>query len=108
MAVPYLGLGVFLQAFVFSMPFVGTLSALLWRCLGGRFIGWDRVTSHRIFESRRREDESQADRFSTSVLQTYPSVTGDKRKSPGMQITLLIAEPDVCRSALDQQYFILI
>jgi hypothetical protein len=86
---------------------VRTLFLLPWRNLRGRFTGWDGIASHCFLEPGRREDESQANRFGASVLQTYPGISRNKRKSPHMDISLLIAEPNVGSSSLDQQYFIL-
>ena len=89
------------------MPQMCTLFLLLWRDLGGRFTGGDGIASHRIVESGRREDESQVDRLGANVLQTYPSIGRNEHKSPGMEIALLIAEPNVSRSAVEQHDLIL-
>jgi hypothetical protein len=86
---------------------MGTVFLLLWGDLSGRFTGWHRIASHRIVESGRREDESQADRFGPNVLQTYPGVRRNEHQSPRMEIALLIAEPNVSRSAVNQDDFIL-
>ena len=83
------------------------VSLLLWRDFGGRFSGWHGIAPHRILESGCREDESQADRFAANVLRIYPGICRNKHKSPSMEIALLIAEPNVSRSALDQQDFVL-
>jgi hypothetical protein len=97
----------FLATSVFGVPQVGTLFLLFWRDLGGLFPGWHGIASHRVLESGRGEDESQADRIGADVLQTYPSVRGNKYKSPCVEIALLIAEPNMSLAAVDQHYFIL-
>lgn len=74
---------------------------------GGHFTGGHGIASHRILESGRREDDRQADRFDANVLQTYPGVSRNKHKSPRMDISLLIAQPNASLPALDQQYFVL-
>src|SRR6476660_3563542 len=89
------------------MAQVCTVSLLCRRDRRGSFPGGHGIASHRIFESGRRENESQADRFATNVLQTYPGIGRNKHKSPGVEIALLIAEPYVSLSAVHQQYFIL-
>ena len=86
---------------------MSAVSLLLWRDLGRRLTGWHGIASHRIFESGRGEDESQADRFGTNVLRAYPCIRRNKYKSSRVEIALLISEPNVRRSALNQQDFIL-
>lgn len=89
------------------MPKVGTVLLLLWCDLGGRFTGRHGIASHRILESGRREDESQVNRFGANVLRTYPSIRRNEHKSSRMEIALLIAKPNVSRSAVEQHDFIL-
>ena|SRR6266403_1131176 len=96
-----------LPACVIGMAQVGALFLLGWRDRGGRFAGGHGIAAHRILESGRREDERQADRFGANVLQTYPGIRRNKHEPPGVEIALLIAEPDVNLSALHQEYFIL-
>ena len=100
-------LGLFLPARVFGMPQLRAVFLLLWRDLGRRLASRHGIASHGIFESGRREDESQADRFGANVLQTHPGIRRNEHQSPRVEIALLIAEPDMGRSAVDQHDFIL-
>src|ERR1700731_1424282 len=86
---------------------MGAFFLLLWCDRSGRFAARHRIASHRIFESWRREDKRQTDRFRANFFQTYPSVSRNENKSSGMKIPLLIAEPHVSRSAMHQRNFVL-
>jgi hypothetical protein len=90
-----------------GVPEVCAVHLLLWCDSGRRFTGGHGIASHRLLESWCREDEGQGDRFGADVLSTDPGIRGDEHQPSGMEIALLIAEPHVGRSALDQQDFIL-
>ena len=96
-----------MHARIFRVPEVRTVSLLLWRNLRGCFTGGDGIAPHRILESGRREDESQADRIGADVLRIYPGIGRNEDKCPRMEIALLITEPNVSFAAMDQQDFIL-
>ena len=49
----------------------------------------------------------KADRLGANVLRTHLCVRRNEYKSTRMGIVLLIAEPNVSRSDMDQHYFIL-
>ena len=89
------------------MPQMRTISLLFWCYLGGRFTGRHRIASHRVFKSRRRENESQADRLSSNVLRTYPSIGRNKHKCSRVEIAFILPKPNVSLAALNQQDFIL-
>jgi Zinc-binding dehydrogenase len=100
-------LGLFLPPRIFGMPQMRAVFLLLWRDLGGCLTGWHGIASHRILEPGRREDESQTHRSGANVSRAYPRIRRDEHKSTRMDIALLIAEPNVSDSAVDQQDFIL-
>ncbi len=89
------------------MAQVCALSLLFWRDLCRSFTGRNGITPHRVLKPWCGEDESQADWFGANVLQTYPGIRRNKHQSSRLKIAILIAEPDVGLSALNQHDFIL-
>src|SRR5258705_8909836 len=77
-----------------GVPEVCAVHLLLWCDPGRRFTGGHGIASHRLLESWCREDERQSDRFGADVLPTDPGVGRDEHQPSGMEIALLIAEPN--------------
>ena len=90
-----------------GVPEVCAVVLLLRRDRRRRFTRGHGIAPHRVFETWRREDERQGDRFGADVPSADPGIGGDEDQPSGMEIAFLFTEPDVGRSALDQQDFIL-
>ncbi len=88
------------------MSQVGALSLLLRSDLGGRFASGYGIATHCVLESGREKTKV---RFINrpNIFQAYPCIRQNKYKSSRMKIALLITQPDVSVSAMEQHNLVL-